>query len=268
MRPQLIATDLDGTFLGAESEPHPANMKAAREIIEAGIEFVVATGRPRRWLQPIHELREIDPIVIANNGASVGRLSAERPEITHPIDVALIRGFLDRLSADLSPAIAVEYEYGWAREAAYPDAHDDPNHFVGDIEEILTAEPVLKILARTEHADTDSWADIAVEAAGADLECTFSWSDTAGTVEVAGPGVSKGTALAELLRNRGIDPSDVAAFGDMPNDLTMLQLVGYPFVMAGAHLSLLDHGFTQIGQHHEGAVGEQLLTWLHTPEFS
>lgn len=268
MRPHLIATDLDGTFLGAEAAPHPGNMKAAREIVDAGIEFVVATGRPRRWLQPIRELQELDPIVIANNGASVGRLSAERPEITHPIDVALIRDFLNRLPQDLEPVIAVEYEYGWGREEAYPDAHDDANHIVGEIEEILTAEPILKVLARTEHVDTDSWADIAVEAAGPDLECTFSWSDTAGTVEVAGPGVSKGTALAELLRRRGIDPVEVAAFGDMPNDLTMLQLVGYPFVMAGAHLSLLDHGFTQIGHHHDGAVGEQLLTWLHTPQVS
>lgn len=264
MRPRLIASDLDGTFLGAEAKPHPANIKAAQEIIDAGIEFVVATGRPRRWLQPIAELRALDPLVIANNGASVGRLSAERPEITHPIQVDLMHEFLQRLPRELEPTIAVEYELGWAREPDYPTAHDDEEHLIGDIEEILSAEPVLKLLARTEHVDTDSWADIAVAAAG-DLECTFSWSDTAGTVELAGPGVSKGTSLAELLRMRGISPTEVAAFGDMPNDLTMLQLVGYPFVMAGAHLSLLDHGFTQIGHHHEGAVGEQILTWLHTP---
>lgn len=261
MRPRLIATDLDGTFLGAESRPHPANIEAAHRIMEAGIEFVVATGRPPRWLEPITQLRELDPMVIGNNGASVGRLTAQTPDILHPVDPDLVRGFLDRIPAGLEPSIAVEYVSSWGREATYPGIQSE-DQLVGDLDEILDAEPVLKVLARTEHADTDAWSEIAVEAAHGELECTFSWTDTAGTVELAAPGVSKGTALAELLRERGVDPAHVAAFGDMPNDLTMLHLVGHPFVMAGSHLSLFDRGFTEIGHHYDGAVGQQLLSWL------
>ena len=101
-----------------------------------------------------------------------------------------------------------------------------------------------------------------LEAAGADLTCTFSWFDPHGTVEISATGVSKGTALSEILATLGIDPADCAAFGDMPNDLEMLRLVGAPFIMAGSHRSMFEHGFTAIGNHDDGAVGQQLRTYL------
>ena len=263
MKPALVATDLDGTFLGADSVAHPGNMSAARRIAEAGITLVIATGRPRRWLQQIDELRDLDPLVIASNGASVGPLCAAEPDIIHHIPPASIAAFAARLPADLEPSFAVEYAVDWGREPRYPAvSHDDQAAHVEDLASLLQRGDVIKLLARTEHLDTDGWAPIARDAAGSDLTCTFSWFDRHGTVEVSATGVSKGAALSEILATLGIDPADVAAFGDMPNDLEMLRLVGAPFVMAGSHKSMFEHGFTAIGHHHEGAVGEQLLTYL------
>jgi hydroxymethylpyrimidine pyrophosphatase-like HAD family hydrolase len=36
-----------------------------------------------------------------------------------------------------------------------------------------------------------------------------------------------------------VDPADVLAFGDMPNDLPMLAWAGTPYAMANAHTSVL-----------------------------
>lgn len=263
MKPALVATDLDGTFLGAGSVAHPGNIAAAKDIVEAGIELVIATGRPRRWLQQIDGLRELNPLVIASNGASVGPLCASAPDIVHPISTAAIEAFVAALPAELEPTFAVEYSSEWGREHRYPPApSNDQALHVEDLPRLMERGDILKVLVRTAHLNTDEWAPITLEAAGTNLTCTFSWFDPNGTVEISASGVSKGAALSEVLTALGIDPSDVAAFGDMPNDLEMLRLVGHPFVMAGSHRSMFDHGFTTIGHHHEGAVGEQFRRYL------
>lgn len=262
MRPHLIATDLDGTFLGSHATPHLANIDAAQAAVDAGIHFVVATGRPRRWLQPIAELLQLNPLVIANNGAAVGRLQEEADTTLSHLDTEVVLAFVEQLPPELDVAVAVEYEWKWGREPDYPLVRLDEAEHVGPLAELLAVEPALKILVRTPHATTEQFAPLALEAAGDDMECTFSWSDEFGTVELTAAGVTKGAALAGILDSHQVDPADVAAFGDMPNDLSMLRLVGQPFIMANAHPILVEEGFPQIGHHADGAVGAKIRDWL------
>ena len=60
----------------------------------------------------------------------------------------------------------------------------------------------------------------------------------------------------------GVDLADAAAFGDMPNDLSMLRLVGHPFVVSNAHRRVLQEGFPVIGHHDTSAVGHAILDLL------
>ncbi|MGL5984195.1 MAG: HAD family hydrolase, partial [Cetobacterium sp.] len=50
-------------------------------------------------------------------------------------------------------------------------------------------------------------------------------------LEVMKEGVSKATAIEEVLKREGIDIQDTIAFGDGLNDLEMLSFVGKGFVM-------------------------------------
>lgn len=261
MRPALVATDLDGTFLGSEGLAHPGNLEAAHAITDAGIEFVVATGRPRRSLEQLLPLQRLDPIVICSNGASIGRLAAAEPEIIHPISPDVIAEFAAGLPKDLDVTYAVEFVHEWGHDANFPRIVDR-DAVIAPLAELVQRDPVLKLLVHTRHANTEDLAVVVTEAAGEGLTCTFSWSADHGTVEISAPGVNKGAALAEVIAELGLDPSQCAAFGDMPNDLDMLRLVGWPFVMAGSHPTMFEHGFTVIGHHHEGAVGEQLRSYL------
>lgn len=261
MRPALIATDLDGTFFGADALAHPRNIAAAHEVAAAGIEFVVATGRPRRNLAQLAPLLRLDPIVISSNGAAVGRLSADAPDIIHPIDAGLLETFVAALPRWLEPVFGVEYPTGWGHEPDYP-APQTGGAVVAPIRELAAGAPVLKLAVHTRRADTERLAAAVADVAGHDLVCTFSWLADHGTIEVSAPGVTKGTALAEVVAGLGLDPADCAAFGDMPNDLDMLRFVGHPFIVAGAHERLLGQGFTQIGDHADGAVGDQLRRFL------
>jgi len=48
----------------------------------------------------------------------------------------------------------------------------------------------------------------------------------------------------------------------MPNDLSMLRLVGHPFVVSNAHRRVLQEGFPVIGHHDTSAVGHAILDLL------
>ena len=83
-----------------------------------------------------------------------------------------------------------------------------------------------------------------------------------GLVEISATGVSKASMLQRYCDRVGVAAADVAAFGDMPNDLEMFSWVGRPHVMADAHpgLDVLDAG--RIGSNDESAVGETISGWL------
>ena len=70
------------------------------------------------------------------------------------------------------------------------------------------------------------------------------WSSSFALVEISAAGVTKATTLASLAAEMGLGPEEVVAFGDMPNDLPMLEWAGTSYAMANAHASvqeLADH---------------------------
>src|SRR3954462_11430530 len=90
--PQLIVTDLDGTFLSPDGTVSELNRAAVRAAQEVGIPVLIATGRPVRWLEVIRDLPGAHPTVIASNGAVLYDLGT--------------RSALDRLCLD--PAVSLD----------------------------------------------------------------------------------------------------------------------------------------------------------------
>ncbi len=64
-------------------------------------------------------------------------------------------------------------------------------------------------------------------------------SNGRGLVEMGPIGVTKGSALAAMAAELGVDRVDVVAFGDMPNDLPMLAWAGNSYAVANAHPDVL-----------------------------
>ena len=68
------------------------------------------------------------------------------------------------------------------------------------------------------------------------------------------------TAL--LARELGVDPAEVAAFGDMPNDLPMLAWAGHGYAIAEGHPSLVGAGFRLTEGPQDEAVGRVIMQLL------
>src|SRR5262249_36873181 len=84
--------------------------------------------------------------------------------------------------------------------------------------------PVYKAFAHAAEYSADELLDIARSVIPATL-ATVTQAGL-GYVEITAPGVDKGSGLAVVANELGIEPGDVCVFGDMPNDVPMFAWAG------------------------------------------
>jgi hypothetical protein len=104
--------------------------------------------------------------------------------------------------------------------------------------EALVTEPSHKLMFRNELHTADALLERARALVGDRAELSHS-NSAESLIEIAAAGVSKATALAHVCAEHGIAPEQVVAFGDMPNDLAMLQWAGHAVAVANAHPDVL-----------------------------
>ena len=235
MAPKLVASDLDGTLLTSDGTVTERTRRAIAAAETAGATVVFCTARPPRWLRPLAEATGHRGVAICANGAMLWDLHTESALETSPLDPSTAREVVARLQDELpGGAWAVERAQSFGHEPAYVPRWPVPEDTTVDAVHALITEPAVKLLLRHETLTADTLLDRARAACGHLAE--FSHSSTSDTLlEIAACGVSKATALARLCERRGIDPRDVIAFGDMPNDLPMLAWAGHGVAVANAH---------------------------------
>jgi hydroxymethylpyrimidine pyrophosphatase-like HAD family hydrolase len=81
----MIAIDLDGTLLGAETQVSPRNLAALRAAQTAGITLAIATGRRHCYALKVLRALDLDPetLLVSSNGAVVRTFASELIERTH-----------------------------------------------------------------------------------------------------------------------------------------------------------------------------------------
>jgi len=266
---KLIATDLDGTFLGADTLPSDLNIEAVRRAAAAGIHIVFATGRPARWLQPVEAVMDVRPDLIASNGGVLWNVADHRLRRAFPLPHEDTLSLMDDVAAALpTVSFAVEYIQTWGRQPGFPKRGDfveatviSPDHAT-----LLEDQLVVKLLIYGPGISTDRLADLVTPLTKGRLDVTLSIIQPNGILELSAPGVSKASALQLLMDDYGIDASEVVAFGDMPNDLAMLELAGRPFAMANSHPLVLARGFPQAGHHDDSGFGRVVMNLLDEAE--
>ena len=264
--PKLIATDLDGTFLSPDSSVSAENSSAVLAAQEAGVTVVFATGRPIRWLEVIRGLPGAHPTVIASNGAALYDAAADELVDRITIDSAAALDAVARIRRVVDDVrFAFESGTRFGHEPHYttwePTDGSDPDIFSGPVETIVH-EDLVKVLVQSPALDSDELLSRVGRVLGDRLSVTHSSARGYGLVEISARGVDKGAMLARVCARMGIDAADVAAFGDMPNDLSMLTWVGQPYVVANAHPALLAQGFATVPPNSESGVGQTIRRLL------
>ncbi|MBX5488141.1 5-amino-6-(5-phospho-D-ribitylamino)uracil phosphatase YitU [Mycolicibacterium hassiacum DSM 44199] len=240
--PALIATDVDGTLLDDSEEITPRTRAAVTAAVESGTRFVLATGRPPRWVQPVVDALGFAPIAVCANGAVLYDPATDRIVSARTLSSEQLRRLAEIATRVIPGAgLAVERVGESAHDAATPQfvsspgyehAWLNPDNTEVSLEDLLSA-PAIKLLIRKAGARSGEMVDALAGYVGDLGDLTYSTDN--GLVEVVPRGISKATGIEEVARPLGIRPEEVVTFGDMPNDVPMLQWAGLGVAMGNAH---------------------------------
>ncbi len=233
---RLVATDLDGTLLHSDGTVTDRTREVLGALEDRGVTVVFVTGRPIRWMGALWEHVGDHGLAICSNGGIVydvhGRAVLESRTIPREVGLEVA----DRLRSEVPGSrFSLETASGFVREPSFRTRPGDDERWkvrVGPLEEVFDDE-VVKMLAHHEELAPEDYWQAAEKSVGHLV--TTTWSSTDALVEMSGAGVTKASTLAMICAERGVSADEVVAFGDMPNDIGMLEWAGTSYAMANAH---------------------------------
>jgi HAD superfamily hydrolase (TIGR01484 family) len=257
---------MDGTLLDSDARVSLRALAAIAAAERAGVHFVIATGRRHSYAMRV--LRELkmtpENVLITSNGAVVRRVDARLIETTHlPVSTALwlmehmteYRNAMvltfDRVGEsgdDARGALVIEELEDLHRSIEKWMAANEPYiEQVVPMENALTGDAPIQLMicgtvARMRQAEARLLEDSRVVAVGrparAETEVQLARTEyperNLSIVDILPAGCSKGAAVMRFAASQGIAPGEMMAIGDNWNDLSMLEVVGFPVVMENA----------------------------------
>lgn len=259
----MIATDLDGTLLRSDNSVSARTRQSLHRARDRGIDIVLATGRPPRWIPPVVEqIGHFGPVVCAN-GAILYDPDADEILAIRTVPIPPLHRAIEAIRAvDPSIGFAIETPSGFGVDPNYVNAWPLPDNVRrAPTEELPTADTV-KMLARSADYEPAQLAAIVQAAIGDELALTWGSSFAGALLEMHAPGVDKSAALSDLADAAGIHTDEVATFGDMPNDLGMIRWAGTGVAMGNADPVVKDAADLITTTNQEDGVAVQIETWL------
>ncbi|RRQ08228.1 hypothetical protein CXF34_08005, partial [Corynebacterium bovis] len=164
--PRLVVCDVDGTFVTSRDRVSPRTPGVVASLTAAGAGFMLATGRPPRWLLPVLDQVRVRPVCVCANGAVVYDAAADtvvHAETLAPDLLAAVAPEIARATAAVGGATFAVERVGrsafdradelFAVEPEYPHAWDTDEHSVQPRAELL-AQPAVKLLVRNPALDS------------------------------------------------------------------------------------------------------------------
>jgi len=236
-RVRLVASDLDGTLLRSDDSVSQRTLEALARTVAAGIRFVLVSARSPGWLAPEAARLGLDGIGICANGAVVYDYEQSRVLVHRPLEPETARELVHGLRRAAPGVIfGCARPSGFVAEPGYRSLFRPPDSSPRADALAFLSEPVSKLVLQHPELPQAELHALARDFAGKRAEACYSG---AGLVEISAAGVTKGAALAELCAELEIERSEVLAFGDMLNDISMLTWAGRGVAVANAHAEVL-----------------------------
>ncbi|GAA1252640.1 Cof-type HAD-IIB family hydrolase [Prauserella halophila] len=269
-KPSLIASDVDGTLLTTATHLSPRTIDVVDSAVGADVPVVLVSGRPPRWIPEVAEQAGLDGYAVCANGAVLYDIGADRVVDVHglmdPAQLATVADALEHalpgctLGAERVGTHAVDDDMrNFVIESGYHNPWGDGEGSYAPRAEVL-GHAAVKLLASHPMMTSDAMARAAREVLGSHVDVTFSSGD--GLIELAAPGITKATGIAAVAQRIGFGADSTIAFGDMPNDVEMLQWAGHGVAVANAHRAVLDVADEVTAPHHEDGVAQVLERWF------
>ena len=272
---RLIALDIDGTLMDADKRFPEINRRALQKCEARGVKLALISGRSFELMRGFARELGIHPILAACNGARIeagedgptiaertfARADAERVcrtlEDSGMYFNSYRRGKCYMGNPEVRPSLGPRYAHhipGTIDDSRYPyETVCDRDRLWGE-----GLDGVYKFVALGEAYDP-GFDRLQEELK--DMHLSVS-SASRRNKEFMPGGVDKGYAVHAICRELGIPHTQVMAFGDMTNDIPMLEASGIPVAMengedsvkAVARLIAPDHNLGGVGLLLEGTL--------------
>lgn len=276
---KAIALDIDGTLTNDEKKVTPRTKEALLRAQDRGVKLILSSGRPVQGLRALAGelgLSEHDGLLVAFNGAHVVDAQTDEVLFDQPIDPAVMRDLVERVgSFDVIPWIVEGRRLYVQRGARHVIRYRNSDVDIVEYErsmcdlELCEVESLLDVCERPHDkllcASEPEYLQTHWKELSGPFSKTLSGMFTADFYyEFMAPGISKGRALAGALPKLGIEASEVLAFGDGENDISMLEWAGVGVAMANAVDAAKAAANMVTGGNNEDGIAqalELLLEW-------
>jgi Cof subfamily protein (haloacid dehalogenase superfamily) len=269
---KLIALDIDGTLLDSSSQLPGENIRAVVEARAQGIEILLVSGRRFDFARSIGEQLPCELHLIVSNGSLIkSKMGETLQRLLLPSDSA--RRVLEA-TPEFRSGAAVVFDRPRAGQVVLEHADwDDPfrggyfrrnREFIAEVSPLtacLDGEDPIQVMY-TGMCRTVRQAKQALEALPIAGEYTLALTEyesrDLSILDVLRHGVTKGVAVKEWTRRRGIAREEVMAIGDNWNDREMLEFAGLPVVMGNSIPELKTLGWAITLSNDENGVAEAI----------
>jgi hypothetical protein len=250
---QVFVADMDGTFLRKDhSYDRALFIKMMEKIKQQNKHFVVASGNQWRQIRSFFNGYEKDISIVGENGAVVlhqdtiiGSTHFEKETLAsllnyllHVESIYLCSGVHHSYVLDAYPQAMKDHIALYARNIQYVAQYE------------VKDDPILKIALVCENHLThhimsglqQNFPHVEVHSSGL------------GSIDINPYGVNKGNGLEKLLNVIHHSFDDCMAFGDGGNDVSMLERVAYPKVMANAPQWMHSYGEVIDSNQNQGVL--------------
>ena len=240
---RMIALDLDGTTLTRNGLTRRTK-ETLEEAIRRGIHVVIATGRVYASLpEAVKNIQGLQ-YIITSNGAHISDAATGEILYSDCMEPEAVDLVLEILPQEPYPVEVFTGGKAYIARNIYEDLAQNGSDFMSAKYVLRTRTPVDDIYALMwEHREAIENINVhfaAQEARRAmwerfaKLPHMTVTSSTHHNIEIGGVTTSKAAALAEVCGRLGLELPHVMAFGDSPNDLTMLRECGFSVAMGNA----------------------------------
>ena len=239
--------DLDGTLLTSENHISERDKKTLKRLNDEGVHIVIATGRTDlHILRYLHELDISAPVIACNGGL-----------ISNPVTKEIIhRSFLN--PDDAESIVTAMLEEGrdfilYSPEYVYYVPESRRVQVFIDYNESVRSEFKVPILPLSELPVSAPYSNILKmlvyddKALIPEIERRFNQNNTLtivssgkNLIDIMPANTSKGNAIKIVANHLGIPINETVAFGDSPNDESMLRAAGFSVAMGNAEKEIKD----------------------------
>lgn len=242
----VLASDADGTLFGSDGVISKRNIDAVKRFTDEGGKFIAATGRTADAARFIYNTLNVNAPCVLSNGAQLYDYETDSPVWETYLSDGEVKPIFAVVSSPFIEKSGIEIHSGNTVYVVHPTPesteHETRENLKTEIIDVCAAKKIknvfkLLITVRTEE-EFAPLEDFVRKSTDCELKIVHTTA-TFGTVkyhylEILPFGVSKATALKELVKLQNISADKIFAIGDYYNDLEMLMMSGVSAVAAGA----------------------------------